>query len=100
MVHKIIWSPEAFRTYTATLGYLEKEWTEKEVNNFIARVNQKLNILKLQPLIGRPTGLRKNTHLTIINKRVTLAYTYKASKKEIELVSFWNNYLDPEKRNW
>ena len=71
MVHKIIWSPEAIDTYISILEYLEKEWTEREVKTFIVRVNEKLDILKLQPVLGRISNKKKNTRRTLIDKRIT-----------------------------
>ena len=97
MVRKIVWSPEAIDTYIAAIEYLEHQWSKKEVNTFITRVSTKLEILKKQPLLGRKSGKRKNTHRTLINKRITLVYYYKPIKKEIELVSFLNNWRKPGK---
>ena len=96
MVQKIIWSPEALDTYISILEYLEKEWTEREIKNFIARVNEKLDILKQQPLLGRISNKKKKTYRTLINKHITLVYHYKPIKHEIELVTFWNNLRNPK----
>ena len=97
MVCKISWSPEAIRTYLSTLEYLETNWTDTEVANFITRVDSKLNILKTHPLSGSISGKRKNTFRTIIHKRIVLYYHYAAGKKQIELVSFWNTLQNPRK---
>ena len=100
MVHKIIWSPEAIDTYISILEYLEKEWTEREVKTFIVRVNEKLDILKLQPVLGRISNKKKNTRRTLIDKRITLVYHHKPIKKEIELVTFWHNSRNPRSLNF
>jgi len=42
MVYKIIWSALAIKTYVNNIEYLEKEWSEKEVINFIVAVQQKI----------------------------------------------------------
>ena len=97
MVLKIIWSPQALSTYIAILEYLEKEWSDKEVNNFISRVNEKLALLITQPRLGRITNKKTNLYRTVLHKRVTLVYVYQPNKKEIELVTFWNNWNDPNK---
>lgn len=34
MVFKIVWTPIGLETYLQVVDYLEKEWSEKEVNNF------------------------------------------------------------------
>jgi plasmid stabilization system protein ParE len=100
MVQEVIWSPEAVDTYVAILEYLEKEWSEKEVKNFIARVNEKLDLLKQQPLLGRASGKKKGTYRTLINYRITLFYHYRINKKQLELVTFWNNLQNPKRQNF
>ena len=97
MVLKIIWSPEGVDTYVSILEYLEKEWTDKEVKNFITRVGEKLEILKDQPNLGRASDKRRNTYRTVINKQISLIYHYKPIKKEIELLAFWHTSRNPGK---
>ena len=96
MVRKIIWSPEAIESYISILEYIEREWTGREVRNFMVRVSEKLDILKRQPLLGRVSGKRKKTFRTLISKQTTLIYLYKPRKQEIELVTFWSNARNPK----
>jgi plasmid stabilization system protein ParE len=95
MVHEIVWSALAVKTYVGNLEYLEKEWTEKEVLNFIAAVERNLFALALQPRLGVITNKRNNIRKKIINKRIVLIYRHKPRKKEIELVQFFNTYQRP-----
>ncbi len=90
MVCKVVWMPEALRTYIQTIEYLKKEWTVKEVRNFINRVEQKIALLKTQPRIGRPAGRRPQVYKTVLHKRTILIYRFRPVKKEIELLSFFN----------
>ena len=96
MVNEIIWSPRAVKTYDAVIEYLLKEWTEREVRNFVLKVDQKLNLLQAQPRIG-VRGRKPNYHKTLVHKKVSLIYHYKPLKKEIELVTFWNNLQNPKR---
>ena len=100
MVQKITWSPESIDTYVSIMEYLEEKWTEREIDNFIARVDEKLNILKQQPLIGRISSKKKKTYRTLIDKHTTLVYRYKPVKQEIELITFWSNARNPKKYNF
>ncbi len=95
MVHKIVWSALAVKTYVDNIEYLEKEWSEKEVVNFIAAVKRKLLSLSLQPRLGVTTNKRANIRKTIVNKRILLIYRHKPQKKEIELIRFFNTYQYP-----
>ena len=100
MVQKIIWSPESIDSYISILEYLEGKWTEREMDNFISRVHEKLDILKQQPLLGRISNKRKKTYRTLIDRHTTLIYHYKPIKQEIELVAFWGNSRDPKKNKY
>jgi plasmid stabilization system protein ParE len=97
MVSEIIWSAGAIDTYNAIIQYLYDEWTDKEVRNFGKRVDAKLQILRLQPRIGRLVNKKGNVHRTLVHKKITLVYRCKLRKNEIELVTFWNNLQDPKR---
>ncbi len=97
MAWKIVWSVKAVKTCNVNLDYLFKEWTEREVNNFISRVNDKLQLIEGQPRIGIMLNKKKNIHGTLVHKKVTLIYRIRTVKKEIELVTFWNNLQDPKR---
>ncbi len=96
MVDKIIWSPRALATFDVAINYLSEEFADKEVEKFILRVYAKLALLQKQPFIGAVAGKKRNYFKTLVHKKVTLVYHYKPVKKEIELVTFWNNLQDPK----
>jgi plasmid stabilization system protein ParE len=95
MVPKIKWSALAVKSYVDNIGYLEKEWSQKEVDHFIKAVQRKIFSLSLQPLSASITNKRRNLRKTVINKRIILIYRYKSRSNEIELVRFFNTYQHP-----
>ena len=46
---KIRWSPEAEATFSFIISYLEKEWSEKEVRNFVAKTNKVIKRISCNP---------------------------------------------------
>jgi plasmid stabilization system protein ParE len=94
MANKIVWSETSHRTFYQVINYLEKEWSEKEVINFVNVVHAKLEVLKTFPDIGVP--FKKYVHRTVIHKKVTLVYRHYPRKKEIKLLSFWNTQQNPK----
>ncbi len=100
MVCKVIWTPNALKTYIANIGYLEKDWTEKEVKRFITDTEKKIQNIAGQPLIGSSRSAKyPNIRFTLIHKRVALIYRYKPVKNEIELLRFWNTWQNPRKQS-
>jgi hypothetical protein len=72
MAYKITWSAESKLTYLAILEYLEREWSEKEIVNFVELVDNKLNLLQVQPTIGWLHNKRHKIRKTLVHKRVSL----------------------------
>jgi len=97
MVNQIEWSVKAQDTFDGIIAYLESEWTPREVANFINRVSEKLELLRVFPKIGVPNSKKKNSYRTLIHKKVSLVYHYKPIRKEIVLITFWNNLQDPKR---
>jgi len=95
MVQKIIWSNLAIRTYISNISYLQQEWTQKEIDNFIKSTERKLELLKSQSNIGTLTNKRLHIRKTLIVKRILLIYRYKPRKDEIELIQFFNTWQHP-----
>ncbi len=98
MVCKIVWSQLAINTYGQNIAYLQKQWTQKEVDTFIIATDKKLTPLSHQPNIGVPTNQRANLRKTQIVKRILLIYRYNSKAREIELVQFFNTWQHPTKR--
>ena len=97
MIYSIIWSPKAYLTFQDRVYYLERNWTQREINNFTIRVKEYLELLKKEPLIGTPTGKRKTVRIGLVIKEVSIIYRVKPIKKEIELLVFFDNRQDPKK---
>jgi len=95
---KINWTNTAWRTYSANIAFLEDAWTAKEISNFVALVDKKLDTLSKHPRIGSPRN-KKFPHIrsTLVHKRVLLIYKHKPLKNEIDLLVFWNTYQNPRK---
>ena len=97
MVQEIIWSPAALKDFLNIISYLQENWTNKEIDNFTNRVDEKLDVLSLHPRLGSLNSKKMNIHKTIIHKKVILIYKYKPLKKEIILLNFWNPQQDSKK---
>jgi hypothetical protein len=49
MAYKIVWSKEATTSFDSVVQYLTKNFTEKEVTNFLLEINRKLALISLMP---------------------------------------------------
>jgi plasmid stabilization system protein ParE len=90
---KIIWTENASRNYFQILDYLLNRWSESVANDFIDKVDSKLELLLLSHgVFEKVPGT--NVQRILINKHVTLFYSVDGEK--IHLIHFWNNSQNPE----
>jgi plasmid stabilization system protein ParE len=94
MVYKIIWSPKAKDTYYQILEYLESNWSNKEVNDFVNRTEEVLAFIAANPS-QYIKSVKADIHKSVLVKQVSLFYRIKPNI--IELLLFWDNRQDPSK---
>jgi len=97
MAVRLVWTKTAIQGYDRIIKYLEKEWTEKEVRNFIQETFQFFELLKENPNLLEPTGKHKNLHRGPINRLTILTYRYKPKNQEIVLVNIRETIRKPLK---
>ena len=100
IILEIKWTKKAQLSFEKNISYLQKEWSEKEVERFVNRTDNVLLLLSRYPEIGCPTLKRKNIRLFVLNKTIQLIYHYKPTKKQIEVLLFWNTKQHPSKFNF
>jgi plasmid stabilization system protein ParE len=93
----IQWSDEAKKTFDDNIQYLTKEWGEREVRNFIKSTNLKIQNIELNPKLYRRSDKNPSIRRCGINKSIALIYKYFPVKKEVILLTFWNNRKNPKK---
>jgi len=87
MAVKIVWSKRADHGYARIVRYLEEEWTEKEVRNFIRETKHFFDLLKENPRLLEPSKTHKELYRGPVNRLTILTYRYRPRKKEIVLVN-------------
>lgn len=93
----IKWASEAKKTFDKNIDYLFEEWTDREIKNFIKQTNNILLRIADQPEMYTASAKSSNIRKAQINKYIVLYYRYYSSKKEVVLLTFWHNKLDPKK---
>lgn len=93
----IKWSDEAKKTFDKNINYLQQEWTDREIRNFITQTNNIIAKIASQPEMYATSAKSGNTRKAQINKYIVLYYSYYSSENKIILLSFWHNKQDPKK---
>src|SRR6266550_3247608 len=95
MAKKIKWTTEAEISYDSIIAYLKKEWTEKQVINFIAATDIVIAYIETHPYMFRKSE-KKQIHEALVTKHNLLLYRIK--KTHIELLVFWDTRRNPKKK--
>jgi plasmid stabilization system protein ParE len=92
--YTVIWSPTSRITYYQILEYLVEKWTVNELEAFIDRTEEIINLICDNPLLY-PYSSNSDTHRCVVVKQISLFYRIKTTN--IELLVFWDNRQDPSK---
>lgn len=90
--YELFWSDEAVKNLESILGYIEQEWTLKEVEKFKKRLRQVLKLISINPNLFPKSQYNKQLHKAVMSKQ-TIVF-YKTDENRIYLV-----YLFDTKRN-
>jgi len=91
---EVHWNKLARSEYYQNIDFLLGKWSEKEAQEFINEVDDIEFILKQGKVEFQCTEV-KDIMRCVICKQISLFYKV-IDKHNVELLRFWNNYLDPE----
>ncbi len=97
MAKKIIWSTRAIASFDRIIKYLEKDWTEKEIEKLILKTQKALQQIESGSINFKSSG-KKNIHEVLITKHNLLIYRIK--KNQIDLLVFYDTRQHPKKKSF
>jgi len=92
---KVIWTPEASETFNSNVDYLLIEWGDHVTSDFPNRVDEVVGSIKSNPEIYPLVSKNDQVHRCVVVKQITLYYRVISSER-IDLLTFWNNFQNPE----
>jgi len=94
MALDIVWSPKALQKFHDVIKYLEKNWGETVVKDFVQRTDQLLKNLIIHPKIHRSITNKYNIKEAVVTKHNLLIY--KITKDKIILLTFFDTRQHPK----
>ena len=91
---EILWTDLALEELSETVGYLEREFSQKEIATLGEEIERISSIISQNPNIF-PHSDRLQTRKAVILKFNTLYY--RVMNDKIEIVSFFSNRQSPDK---
>ena len=95
MDKEIVWRKKARDKFIIIIEYLQKEWSERTVEEFINKVEKKVELLKSFPKIGMKSEKRKGLRKLILSSQNMLVYRIKEHR--IILLDIYDTRQDPIK---
>lgn len=95
MIKRVHWTTEAHRTFTINREYLSKEWEHEVTSKFLDRIDEIVQKIKVNPRMFARHMEQNNVHKCVVHERIVLYYKI-VDDDQIDLLSFWNTYQDPE----
>ncbi|QGY46584.1 type II toxin-antitoxin system RelE/ParE family toxin [Maribellus comscasis] len=94
---EVIWSSQAKITWFNILDYLDKNWTKREIKQFIQRTEIIIRTIKKNPGIF-PNSLRyKNVKKAVVDKNNSFFYQVDKKEQKIYILTFFDNRQNPER---
>ncbi len=93
--YNIFWTDSALKELADTIEYLKENWTDKELKKLALKLDDTLSLLCRNP------ELFQISHKTGIRRAVVLQYNtmyYRINNNQVEILSFFSNRQNPEKR--
>lgn len=95
MVKKIIWTPQAEKSFDAVINYLQEQWSEKEIVNFVEKVNTVVSHIAHFPLSYRSAG-KDDMREALITKHNLLLY--RIAGNTVYILYCWDTRKNPMKK--
>ena len=97
IVQGVVWTDKAKISFNSVIKYLQTEWTDKEVENFVQSVNELISNIQFFPQMCKSSKRRKNVRIGLITKHTQMVYHHKPRKNQIVILFFWGTMQNPNR---
>ena len=77
------------------LEYLEKEWSEKVKQDFIKKMDKRIEHVRNRPSLFPTSSIKKGLHKCVVSKQTTFYYLH--NQTEITILTVFDTRQDPNK---
>jgi len=77
------------------LDYLESEWSEKVKQEFLEKLDKRIELVRKRPNLFPTSKIKSGLHKCVVTKQTTMFYMY--NQTEITVLSIFDTRQDPDK---
>lgn len=96
--YRIVWTEHALQELKQTIEYLEKEWSDKAIQNLAAELEHTLEVLAKNPDLFQSSRQSNGVRRAVVATYNNLYY--RVLGDAVEIVSFFSNRQNPGKIKW
>jgi plasmid stabilization system protein ParE len=93
--YKLFWSDRALDDLQNIINYLREKWTQKEIRNFVRRLDKRLELISSNPRLFPKTNKRRNIRRSVLTKH-TVIY-YESTENSVTIVTLFDPRQHPKK---
>jgi plasmid stabilization system protein ParE len=92
--YKLVWSDEAIKNLKGIIGYLENNWTQKEIRKFVKLLDKQLALIINNPFLFAQSDHSKGIRKSVLSKQTTIYY--RIAVDEIRIITLFDNRQNPD----
>ena len=93
--YRLFWSDRALEDLQKIIDYLDEKWTQKEIRNFVKRLDKRLELIAANPRLFPKTARRKNIRRSVLTKH-TVIY-YETTETAVTIVTLFDPRQHPRR---
>jgi plasmid stabilization system protein ParE len=93
--YKVFWTNNALKDLRITLKYLKENWSEKEIVNFVRKLDKRLNLISINPKLYARTRIKKNVRKSVLTKHNVIYYTFESNL--VKIIALFDSRQHPAK---
>jgi plasmid stabilization system protein ParE len=98
MAYKVIYKKRFSNKLTKLLQYLTKHWSQKVAIEFLSKIDSRIDTLKQQPFVGKPSETKPEVRSILITKHNRLYYKF--SNNKIIVINMYDTRKNPVKNSY
>lgn len=98
MAKRIVYNNSFLKESMRTASWIENKWSEKEAENFVKLLYNKIQRLKDNPLAGSRAKKAKNVRKIVITKYNKVYY--RVNRNTITILTLFETRLNPKKNRY
>jgi plasmid stabilization system protein ParE len=98
MAYKVIYKKRFSNKLLKLLQYLTKHWGQRVAIEFLSKIDSRIDTLKQQPFVGKPSEIKPEVRSILITKHNRLYYKFSNSK--IIVINMYDTRKNPVKNSY